>query len=268
MKTRTVRASQVLIATLLIAAIAGCANSQCKPCKSKWITLFNGKNLDGWKIKITGHDLGDNYANTFRVENGLLTVSYDQYENFNGKFGHIFHETPFSHYILRAEYRFLGDQTPGGPGWAFRNSGLMLHCQPPETMSKTQNFPVSIEVQLLAGDGTNDRTTANLCTPGTNVVIDNQLVTNHCISSKSKTYHGDQWVTIEVEVHGSGVVKHIMDGEVVLSYEKPQLDERDADAKKIIAKTGDLLLSEGYISLQAESHPVQFRKVEILPLEE
>jgi hypothetical protein len=240
--------------------------------KERWISLFNGKDLEGWKVKIKGYDLGVNYGNTFRVEDGILKVPYDQYSKFDGKFGHIFYKDKFSSYILRAEYRFVGEQTPGGPGWAFRNSGLMLHCQSPESMGKDQDFPVSIEVQLLGGSGKGERSTANLCTPGTNVVMDGKLVTQHCNNSRSKTYHGDQWVTVEVEVHGGGTIKHKVQGETVLEYEKPQLDESDADARKLLEKDkalreGDRMLREGYIALQAESHPVEFRKVEILPLE-
>jgi hypothetical protein len=234
---------------------------------NRWISLFNGKNLDGWKVKITGHELNDNYGNTFRVENGILKVSYDQYDKFGGKFGHLFYEDTFSRYILRLEYRFVGDQTPGGPGWAFRNSGIMIHGQSPESMTKDQSFPVSIEVQLLGGNGTDERSTGNLCTPGTHVVMDGELVTRHCIGSRSKTYHGDEWVTMEVEVHGNSSIKHIVNGQVVLEYEMPQLDEKDADARKLIAGE-DKMLHEGSISLQAESHPVEFRKVEILPLEQ
>ena len=247
---------------VLMAALTGCTTQR------NWISLFNGKNLDGWTPKIVGCELGDNYKDTFRVEDGVLTISYDKYEKFDDKFGHIFYKDSFSHYILRAEYRFVGKQLTGGPGWGFRNSGLMLHCQEPKTMSKDQNFPACIEVQLLGGDGTNPRTTGNLCTPGTHVVINDKLITDHCVSSTSKTYHGDQWVTIEVEVRGNDSIKHIMDGEVILEYQKPQLDENDADAKKLLAKGAPIMVSEGYISLQAESHPLQFRKVELLPLEE
>jgi hypothetical protein len=233
--------------------------------KSRFISLFNGRDLQGWKVKITGHELNDNYGNTFRVEDGILKVCYDQYDKFEGKFGHIFYKDKFSHYILRLEYRFTGEQTPGGPGWAFRNSGVMLHCQSPASMTQDQSFPVSIEVQLLGGNGRDERSTGNLCTPGTHVVMDGKLVTTHCISSSSKTYHGDQWVTMEVEVHGNSVIRHIIDGQTVLEYEKPQLDENDGDALKLI-NNGDKMLHEGYISLQAESHPVEFRKVEILRL--
>ncbi len=235
--------------------------------KSRWISLFNGEDLEGWKVKITGHELNDNYGNTFRVENGILKVSYDQYDKFDGKFGHLFYKDKFSHYKLRLEYRFVGEQSPGGPGWAFRNSGIMMHCQRPESMRKDQSFPVSIEVQLLGGNGRDKRPTGNVCTPGTNIVMDGKLVTQHCIPSASKTYHGDQWVTMEVEVHGNSIIKHIVNGQVVLEYEKPQLDEKDADARKLI-KNGDKMLSEGYISLQSESHPVEFRKVELLRLKE
>lgn len=231
-----------------------------------WIQLFNGKNLDGWTPKIRYHPLGDNHANTFRVEDGVLKVGYDGYDEFNQTFGHLFYKDDFSNYRLRVEYRFVGEQCKGGPGWAFRNSGVMIHGERPETMAKDQDFPASIEVQLLGGDGTNKRTTSNLCTPGTNVVKDGELFTPHCTKSSSKTYHGDQWVTAEVEVHGNGVIKHILEGETVLEYSKPQLDERDEHAKKLGEARGTLMLSGGTISLQSESHPVEFRKVELMVL--
>jgi acetyl esterase/lipase len=233
----------------------------------KWVPLFNGKNLDGWTPKITGHQRGENFGDTFRVEGGILKVAYDKYGDFNGQFGHLFYKDKFSHYRLRVEYRFVGRQAPGGPGWAFRNSGVMIHGESPETMEKDQEFPASIEVQLLGGNGKEERPTANLCTPGTNVVMQGKLFTPHCTNSSSKTYHGDQWVTVEVEVHGNKVVKHIIDGKTVLEYNEPQLDERDAHARELIAKQGKLLES-GTISLQSESHPVEFRKVELLQLAE
>ena len=233
--------------------------------KTQWISLFNGENLDGWKMKIAGHELNDNYLNTFRVEDGVLKVSYDLYESFHNKFGHIFYKTKFSHYKIRVEYRFIGEQVNGGPSWAFRNNGIMLHCQSPESMAKDQNFPVSIEAQILGGNGIDDRTTGNVCTPGTHIEMFGELMTDHCISSNSATYHGDQWVTMEVEVHGNDKIVHIVNDEIVLEYENPQLDENDPDAQKLLSHN-DKMLFEGYIALQAESHPIEFRKIEILPL--
>jgi hypothetical protein len=232
-----------------------------------WIPLFNGKDLQGWTPKITKHDFGDNYADTFRVENGVLKVAYDKYPKFANQFGHLFSEHKYSNYRLRIEYRFVGDQCPGGPEWALRNSGVMIHCQPPETMTKDQEFPVSIEVQFLGGNGNDKRATGNVCTPGTNIVMKDKLITRHCTDSTSKTYHGDEWVTVEVEVHGNGTIKHKIDGETVMEYEKPQLDERDPDGRRLI-KDGDKMIHDGYIALQSESHPIEFRKVEILPLKE
>ncbi len=262
------RRNLVCIYALIVAFTMGCATKHRAATEDRWISLFNGKDLTGWTPKFAGHELGENYKNTFRVQDGLLTAAYDQYEKFNGEFGHLFYKDSFSHYRLRAEYRFVGDQVPNGPGWAFRNNGLMLHCQTPATMAKDQDFPVSIEVQLLGGDGTNERSTGNLCTPGTNVVMNGQLVTQHCNNSSSKTYHGDQWVTVEVEVHGNRLIRHIINGQTVLEYAEPQLDERDADAKKLLDAGAGLPLGEGYISIQAESHPTQFRKIELLPLTE
>lgn len=253
--------------TLCLSALF-CSAAGAQEAGAKWIQLFNGKDLNDWRIKIRYHDLDDNFVNTFRVEDGVLKVGYEGYDEFKETFGHLFYKEKFSNYLLRVEYRFTGEQCRGGPGWALRNSGVMIHGQPPETMAKDQDFPVSIEVQLLGGNGKDKRTTANLCTPGTNVVMDGKLFLPHCTNSTSETYHGDQWVTVEVEVHGNQVIRHKIDGRTVLEYTQPQLDERDANGKKLIAaRGGEKMLSEGTISLQSESHPVEFRKVELLPLD-
>jgi len=254
------------VALFLVSTAAAAVLAGQPAAGGDWIQLFNGKDLTGWKVKIKGHELGDNYQDTFRVEDGVLKVVYDGYDKFDGRFGHIFYEKPFSNYVLRVEYRFVGKQVPGGPGWAFRNSGIMIHGQSPESMTKDQNFPVSIEVQLLGGGGSGNRPTANVCTPGTHVVMDGKLITRHCNSSRSKTYHGDQWVTVEVHVQGNSI-KHVIDGQTVMKYTDPQLDPNDADARKLI-KHDDKMLRRGTISLQSESHPVEFRKVELRELKD
>lgn len=258
-----------LLALVLLGCCAAAPSTFGQEAQSNagWVSLFNGRDLTGWTPKIKGYPLGENFGNTFRVENGLLKVAYDQYDKFDNKFGHLFYKDKLSHYRLRIEYRFVGDQCPGGPGWATRNSGVMLHCQPPETLDKDQDFPVSIEVQFLGGLGRGERSTGNLCTPGTHVVMDGKLVKQHCINSKSKTYAGDQWVTAEVEVHGGQTIKHYINGEEVLAYEQPQLDDGDLNARKLI-RGDQRIVSEGYIALQAESHPIEFRKVELLRLSE
>lgn len=229
-----------------------------------WVSLFNGKDLDGWTMKFKGHEPGDNYNDTFRVEDGVLKVAYDKYKQFDSKFGHLFYKDKFSHYDLRLEYRFLGEQSKGAPAWALRNSGIMFHSQSPKTMRKDQDFPVSIEFQFLGGPDKGERPTGSMCSPGTNVVIDGKLVTQHCVNSKSKTFPGDQWVKAEVQVRGAGKVKHLINGEVVIEYEQPQYDPKDKDAQVLMkAQNGELMIEEGYIALQAESHPCEFRKIEI-----
>lgn len=234
----------------------------------KWIQLFNGRDLKDWTPKIKGYPAGENFGNTFRVEDGLLCVSYDKYDAFDRRFGHLFYNQPFSNYRLRVEYRFVNEQAAGGPGWAYRNSGVMIHGESPETMGKDQEFPVSIEVQLLGGREEGERPTANLCTPGTHVVFDGELLTRHCTDSESKTYRGDQWVTVKLEVRGNKLIAHTIDGQAVISYTHPQFDASDPHAKELAAQLGDVQIHGGTISLQSESHPVQFRKVELLPLED
>lgn len=268
-RARRGRASVVI--ALAAAAGSGCASTGAgtptvDPDERVWIQLFNGQDLEGWTPKIRTHDLGDNYANTFRVIDGNLSVRYDGYTAFDQQYGHLYYEEPFSHYLIVAEYRFVGEQAPEGEGWATRNSGLMLHSQPPETMLRDQNFPISIEVQLLGGLGRGPRSTANLCTPGTNVVMDGELVTRHCTNSTSETYDGDQWVRAEVLVLGDSVVKHIVNGDTVLTYTKPQIGGGSVDPVDPAVKVDGTPLTAGYITLQSESHPIDFRKVELLNL--
>ncbi|MEO1844959.1 MAG: DUF1080 domain-containing protein [Akkermansiaceae bacterium] len=263
MKSMIPRALLTLaITACFLAPASGEEKEEKKKPEEKWVSLFNGKDLTGWSPKIRGHKLGENYKNTFRVVDGLLTVSYDQYDTWNDKFGHLFYEKSYSKYRIRVEYRFIGKQIKGGPAWALRNSGIMCHGQSAKSMGLDQKFPNSIEVQLLGGGASGKRTTANLCTPGTQVFYkdprkseaDFKLDKRHCITSQSETFRGEQWVTCEVEVQGSDYYKHYINGKLVMEYQKPQSDD-------------GTLLEKGTISLQSESHPVQFRKVELLVIE-
>lgn len=246
------KTNNVLLLLMPLLIVFSC---QMAPEKEEWISLFNGENLDGWDLKITGYELNENFGNTFRVEDGLLKVSYDEYDEFGGRFGHIFYNEPFSHYKLRVEYRFVGEQVTGGPGWAFRNNGIMFHAQSAQSMELDQDFPVSVEAQMLGGDGINERPNGSVCTPGTNVEIDGERRYEHCINSDSRTFHGDDWVTFELVVYGDSIVHHILEGDTVMTYGKLQLEDGTP-------------LSAGFIALQAESHPTHFRKIEILPLKE
>lgn len=242
----------------------------CMVCRQataqQWLKLFNGKDLSDWIIKIKDHPLNDNFGNTFRVENGVLKVRYNAYDSFRQQYGHIYYKQPFSYYLLVVEYRFTGEQTKGGDDWAYRNSGAMLHCQAPQTLALDQDFPISMEMQLLGGNGKDPRPTGNLCTPGTNVVLNGNLYTTHCANSNSKTYHGDQWVRAEALVLGDSLIRHIVEGDTVITYRQPQYDGRDKWVQKAGYKDGGLI-SSGYISLQSESHPVEFRKAMLFNLE-
>ena len=258
-----------LIATccclMFVSFLTGLAQESPAPAKEPaWITIFDGKTLNGWQPKFKGHDLGEIPLETVRVEDGMMRIDYANYDEFKGRFGHIFYKTPYANYRFRCDYRFTGEQAKGGPGWAYRNSGIMTHCQDPTSMRKDQDFPVSIEVQLLDGAG---RPTGNLCTPGTHVQMHGKLHRQHCTNSSSKKYDGEEWVTAEVEVLGNRRVRHYIDGVLVLEYERPQLDPNDRDAKQLIAqREGEVMLGQGWIALQAESHPVDFRNIQIMPL--
>lgn len=260
------RVFQVSLTLLVLFSLAFCVVQNRTSENDGWIQLFNGKDLQDWDIKIRGHALNENYGNTFRVVDGNLQVSYDQYASWDEKYGHIFHKQKFSSYLLVMEYRFVGDQIKDGPGWAHRNNGAMLHSQSAASMGLQQDFPISLEAQLLGGNGTDARSTGNLCTPGTHVVMDGKLFTPHCVNSTSETYHGDQWVTAEVLVLGDSLIKHIVMGDTVLTYSKPQIGGGNvSDYSPDVYKEGQPL-TEGHIAFQSESHPTEFRKIELFDL--
>jgi hypothetical protein len=244
-------------------ALSACKPSERSDGDDTWIQLFNGIDLENWEIKFTGHPLGENFNNTFRVEDGLMKVRYDEWDSIRGEFGHIFYNAPFSHYKLRVEYRIVGEQVAGGQGWAYKNSGIMFHAQSASSMLLDQSFPVSIEAQFLGGYEEGDRPTMNLCTPATHVVLDGKLHTPHCTSSSSPTFRGEEWVTAELVVLGHEIVHHLVNGDTVLTYSKPQISEGTPEGYPLIEGT---LLESGYIALQAESHPFDFRKIELLDL--
>ena len=237
--------------------------------KGPWVPLFNGKDLSGWTIKIAKRPLGENYANTFRVEDGMIKVSYDGYDKFDGQFGHLFTNLAYSHYIVRLEYRFVGPMVPDAPKYVNLNSGIMLHAQPPQSMRFDQGFPASLEMQFLADEGKGQRQTCNLCTPGTHVEMGGQLITKHIVKSSAPTFPADQWVKVEAEVRGNEEIIHRVNGVEVLRYKRPQLDSKNdnAPATDQIEAGGNLMLGFGHIALQAEGQPVWFKNIELMSLE-
>ena len=262
--------------------------SNCQPVAEEWdaeeeywISLFNGKDLSDWNVKMAGYPTDDNYKETFVVEDSMIRVKYDNYEKFNDVFGHMYYKTPFSYYKIKFDYRFLGEQLEGGASWNVRNSGIMFHSQSAESNELGQGFPVSVELQLLGGLGEGERTTANVCTPGTAVVMADTINYDHCISSTSETYHGDQWVHVEALVMGGEEMTFIVEGDTVLNFQKPQIgggflseeqEGRDWDQFKIIRdkenwiSKANTVLTEGYIALQAESHAIDFKNISLLDL--
>jgi hypothetical protein len=257
--------TRLLFVFLSINAVA--CYAQKKPVKNNWVSLFNGKDIKDWIVKIHHHETGVNFGNTFRVQDGILQVRYDQYGDFNDQFGHLYYKTPFSHYHLKLEYRFVGKWAPTAPSYTVLNSGVMFHSQDPRTMPKEQNWPISIEMQFLAGLGDGKpRPTGNMCSPGTNIVYNGVLDTRHCINSTSKTYEGEQWVRAELIVLGDSLITHIINGDTVLRYSKPQIGGGVVERYDPAIKQDGKMLKEGFIALQSEGQPIDFRNVQIMNL--
>ncbi|MCW2120315.1 DUF1080 domain-containing protein [Flavobacterium sp. 7A] len=280
MKMNYTRLFLVLITVLILSCKSKKLIVNDTATVEEWVELFNKKDLTGWDIKFTGQELNENYKNTFVVEDSILRIKYNEYDNFSNNYGHLYYDKPFSYYKLIFDYRFTGEQTKGGAISNIRNSGVMLHSQSAKSNEFDQQFPVSIELQLLGGLEENvARPTANVCTPGTVIVMGDTINYKHCISSSSKTYYGDQWVHAEAIVLGGESITFIVENDTVLKFKKPQIGSLDKNKyyggenwkkwginKQIWGSKSGNILSEGYISLQAESHPVDFKNLKVLDL--
>ncbi|MXV16097.1 3-keto-disaccharide hydrolase [Hufsiella ginkgonis] len=257
----------LLLTAFSLVFLLSCHTVQLNKATGKWIPLFNGTDIKDWIVKIHHYECGENFGNTFRVEDGIIKVRYDQYGPFNDRFGHLYYKVPFSYYHLKFEYRFVGELQQGAPGYTLLNSGVMFHSQDPRTMPKEQDWPISIEMQLLGGLGDGKpRTTGNMCSPGTNIVYKGVFDERHCIDSSSKTYDGDQWVQGELIVLGDSLITHKINGETVMQYSKPQIGGDVVNRYDPKIKIDGTALKSGFIALQSEGQPVDFRNVEIMVL--
>lgn len=230
-----------------------------------WKPLFNNENLEGWTTKIYHYEVGDNHGDTFRVEDSIIQVRYDKYEgSFNERFGHLYYDTPYSYFHLSLEYRFVGEAHEGTPSYAIENSGLMFHSQDPKTILKEQDWPVSVEIQFLAGlEKGKSRPTGNMCSPGTDVFFEGKKDPRHCINSTSDTFFGNQWVQAELIVYGDSLVKHLINGKEVLRYTKPQMGGGVVNGVDPKLWEEGKPLTEGFIALQSEGQPIDFKNIKI-----
>jgi hypothetical protein len=265
MARRCLAAAACVLVPLVMTRGAGSAGDAAR---EEWVPIFNGRNLDGWVVKVARHELGDNYRDTFRVRDGVLQVSYDKYGEFGGRFAHIYYREKLSHYRLALEYRFVGEMMKDAPDYVRLNSGVMMHSQAPETLLKDQTFPISVEAQFLGEKAgtTAPRPTMNVCTPATEIFMKGRKVEAHCTNSTSLTYRGDQWVSVEVEVLGHERIRHLIGGQSVLEYEKPEIGGGVVTGFDPAVKKDGAPLRDGYIALQAEGQPVEFRSVKLLNL--
>lgn len=235
---------------------------------SDWLDLFNGKNLEDWVVKTHHHETGEDTLQTFRVKDNMIQVRYDKYGYFDDQFSHLYYKEPFSYYHFKIDYQFTGELQDGAPDYTLLNSGIMFHCLDPYTMKKEQNWPISIELQFLAGTGDGKpRATGNMCSPGTHVVYNEKLDTRHIIPSSAKTYEKNEWVRAELIVLGDSLITHIINGETVLQYSKPQIGGGVVDRYDPAIKIDGKILSEGFIALQSEGQPINFKNIKLLNLE-
>ena len=235
--------------------------------QSEWKVIFNGKDLTGWTPKIHHHESGDNYANTFRVVDGLLEVNYDDYGAFEDRYGHLFYEKPYSSFQLSWEYRFTDQWLNDAASYTYRNSGIMFHSQAPETILKEQDWPISVEFQLYAEEKEEvPRPTGNMCSPGTDVVFEGKIDPRHCINSSAPTFKWDQWVKADLIVYGDSLVIHMINGDTVLRYTKPQIGGGVANRFDPAIKVDGTPLKSGYIALQSEGQGIVFKNIKIREL--
>ena len=185
--------------------------------------------------------MGENFGNTLRVEDNILKIRYDAYgQDFNDRFGTVYFDKYLTNYRLKVEYRFVGETAPGAPTWGYRDSGIQFYGQPPASQKLDDAFPSGMFIEYM---GERNTTT---CIP----------------AEVGRTFHGDQWVTAEIEVK-NGKITHYVNGVEILSYANPTYNPANETAKMLMDDE-NTKVKGGYVSLQSNSHPIDFRKIELL----
>lgn len=255
---------RIFYAGLLLLTIYSCKE---QPQETEWISLFNGTDLEGWTPKFYHHETGENYANTFRVKDSAIVVDYSDYDTFDQRYGHLFYDKPFESFHLKFKYRFTDQWMEDAPSYTFRNSGVMFHSQAPETILKEQDWPISVEYQMLAEDEPGKpRPTGNMCSPGTDVYYNGEKSNDHCINSTSDTYGWDTWVEADLIVHSDSLIIHKVNGKEVLRYSQTQIGGEVANGFDPALKIDGTALKNGYIGLQAEGQGVIFKDIKLKEL--
>ena len=255
--------------TILIASLGGIQQAEAAPPDSgKWISLFNGKDLEGWTPKIKGYDAGENYAEHLpgrgRRAQGLLR----QYPQVRRQVrAPVLQEASSRTIACGSSIGSWATSAPAGPAWAIRNSGVMIHCQSPESMRKDQDFPVSIEVQFLGRrrQGRSGRP-ATSARPGTNIVMDGKLITQHCTDSTVQDLRrrpvGDGRGRGPRRRHDQAHRRRRDRARVREAATRPQRPRR----REAASRTADGCSTRATSPSRPRAIPIEFRKVEILPL--
>lgn len=274
-----------LIPYLVLTALLGASPALAGPSDSAWVSMFNKYDTSlatNWDFKITTRAMNVDPLNTFRWavvgSDTVLEVNVSGYTNFNGMFGHIGYKIrPFNYFVVRVEHQFYGSQAPGNPGsWAVQNNGIMHHSQSVASMSLNQNFPVSMEAQLLGpgNTGADNNSSMNLCTPGTSyytVATGGTRNDTHCNTAVTKDRAqalAPNWAWAKVEAYSDSLIRYYFKDSLVLTYYRPvQYNGDNQVSNPSINITTGTPIKGGYILLQSESHGTRFRRVEVLNLE-
>jgi hypothetical protein len=159
--------------------------------------LFNGKNLDGWKIFLK--DGKADSEKTIVVKDGEIQVSGFPY-------GYFYTEKPFKNYVIRYSWTYPKNQ----PDMTTMNSGLLVHIQEPHKV-----WPKSIEPQGRYKDH------GKLFFIGFDKDAKKESTFDEKAQKKALKA-SDEWNTTEATVRGDGSIEVRING-VLVSTGKTEL---------------------------------------------
>lgn len=245
--------------TLVPAGTAAPSDLPTRPSGDGWISLFNGRNLDGWTTFLPSKGRNNDPQGVFKVENGMLHILDIPDRGQRQEFGYLATNRSYGDYRLRFQYRW-GDKRFAPRNNAKRDSGVMYHLSGGDRV-----WPRSVELQVQEGNtgdfwliGGTTLTTTVASTSG-NPKRYREGGTPYTTRAgsfvqvaKDRTRDSrNGWNTVELIVQGDEAVQ-IVNGEVV---------NRGKNLRR-----GNTPLTEGRIAFQAEGAEVYYRNIEMKPL--
>jgi hypothetical protein len=241
------------------------AGAGLQPEDEGWVSLFNGKNFDGWYTYLDASGKNKDPKGVFKVENDMIHIEDFPKADGNADNGYLATNQAFSNVRIHVEYKW----GPKRFSEKKRNSGLLYLAVGADTI-----YPTSIECQIEETDVgdmwlvNGAAATAFFIAPtvpifdddmGTGTLVRSNLGQSNRVLKSGDFEDRDDWNTVEVIIDGDRSTQ-LVNGRIVNRANDIRQPDPNNPAHMIPLKSGKILLEA------EDGNEIWFRNVKVKPL--